>query len=206
MAILRTDFVEQIPELRDSYEIIETIGELSLRSGETYVSLGIGRNLLPLTVALQGISVTGVDIDSSALNYQTQIAERYARQLKESGGSLKIYNYNFDDPCNTRENGFRMLDSKKFCDFDIVECVFFNPREGPDDLAQILLNASHSLSRFFVSMPGILGGENALVKALQKYSVYHRKTQLEVIAEGLCVSTTHSNNYGVILKPTTTPQ
>lgn len=208
MVLLRTDFVELMPDLKkDEGKIKETLEALSLREGEHYISLGIGKNLLPLIIAMQGIHVTGVDISPDALAFQMQMLDKFGRYLSQSHGSFSVYNLNFDDPYTGTKPipGFVIPDYDKIKDsFDIVECVYFNHREGEADLAQILLNFAKPHARFFVSAPGGHIGPldrtaQALINATASKS---DRPKLEVVATGLYVSTHYSNvNYGVVLGP-----
>lgn len=50
----------------DKERIRRTLEALSLQEGESYISMGIGKNVLPILVAIQGINVVGVDIDGKA--------------------------------------------------------------------------------------------------------------------------------------------
>ncbi len=207
MALLRTDFTKVMPGLKnDGVRINETLGALSLREGERYISLGIGENLLPLIIAMQGVSVTGVDIDPEVLRCQTQNKVNYAEELRRAHGHFDVYNFNFDNPVNGTKPipGFAMPDYDEIKNsFDIVECVYFNHREGEADLAQILLNLAKSDARFFVSAPGGHIGPldrtaQALIKEIASKS---DRPRLEVVATGLYVSTQHSHHYGVVLRP-----
>ena len=206
MALLKTDFAELIPNIKqDEAQIKKTLEALSLREGERYISLGIGKNLLPLMIAMQGVHVTGVDISPEALAFQMQMLDRFGRHLSQRG-SFAVYNLNFDDPYTGTKPipGFVVPDyAKMMSSFDIVECVYFNHREGEADLAQILLNLSKPGARFFVSAPGgsfspLDRTAQALINATASKS---DRPQLEVVATGLYVSTCHSNNYGVVLQP-----
>ncbi|MEK6949498.1 MAG: hypothetical protein AABX34_04700 [Nanoarchaeota archaeon] len=212
MALLKTNFVDIMHHLeKDKVKIMETLEALSLREGERYISLGIGTNLLPFIIAMQGVNVMGIDISPEALAFQMQNLGRFGSYLKQSQGSFAVYNLNFDDPYTGTKHipGFPMLDYDKIKDsFDIVECVFFNHVEGEADLAQILLNLAKPSARFFVSAPGgqVKGTDlqwrdrtaHALIKetTLKSY-----RPQLEVVATDLYVSTLHSNHYGVVLRP-----
>ena len=207
MALLKTDFAELIPNIKqDEAQIKKTLEALSLREGEHYISLGIGKNLLPLIIAMQGINVTGVDISQEVLAFQMQMLGRFGRYLSQSRGSFQVYPLNFDDPYTGTKPipGFVVPDyAKMMSSFDIVECVYFNHREGETDLAQILLNLSKPGARFFVSAPGgsfssLDRTAQALINATASKS---DRPQLEVVATGLYVSTCHSNNYGVVLQP-----
>ena len=207
MALLRADFAEVMPDLKkDEDRIRETLEALSLERGDRYISLGIGKNLLPLIIAMQGVDVVGVDISSEALNFQMQNLARFGGHLKESQGSFSLYNLNFDDPYTGTKPipGFSKPDYDKLMgSFDVVECVYFNHRDGEADLVQILLNLAKPDARFFVSAPGGYVGPldrtaQALISATAPKS---DRPKLEVVATGLYVSTQHSNHYGVILWP-----
>ena len=207
MVILRTDFVEVMPKItQDEAQIKKTSEALSLREGERYISLGIGKNLLPLIIAMQGVNVTGVDINPEVLAFQMQMLGRFGRYLSQSHGSFEVYNLNFDDPVTGTEHlpGFIVPDIYRMYNaFDIVECVFFNHREGEADLAQILLNLAKPDARFFVSAPGgqVQGRDRTAHALINETTLRSDRLQLEVVATGLYVSTSHSNNYGVVLKP-----
>ena len=204
MVLLKADLAELVPHLEDRAMIAQTLEALSLRKGETYVSLGVGRNLLPLIIALQGLNVVGVDIDPSALEYQRRKMGEYAGALEQAHGSFDVYNFNFDDHYGTKHiPGFDIPDYNQMRGFfDVVECVFFNHREGGADLAQILLNLAKPGARFFVSAPGgQVQGRDRTAHALINATASTNSPQLEVVAAGLYVSTSHSNHYGVVLKP-----
>ena len=207
MVILRADFAEIMPDLkRDEAQIKKTLEALSMEGGERYISLGIGRNLLPLIIAMQGVNVIGIDTSPDVLAFQMQMLDRFGRYLSQSHGSFEVYNLNFDDPYTGTKPipGFSKLDYDKIRDsFDRVECVYFNHRESAADLAQILLSLAKPSARFFVSAPGGHIGPldrtaQALINATGSKS---DRPRLEVVATGLYVSTYHSNNYGVVLKP-----
>lgn len=207
MVYLGTKFVEVMPDLkRAEAQIKKTLEALSLEGGERYISLGIGKNLLPFIIAMQGVKVIGIDISLDVLTFQMQMLDRFGRYLSQSHGSFEVYNLNFDDPYTGTKPipGFSKLDYDEIRDsFDRVECVYFNHREGEPDLAQILLSLAKPGARFFVSAPGgSFSSEDRAAQALINATAYKsNRPQLEVVATSLYVSTVHSSNYGVVLSP-----
>lgn len=59
-------------------KVNETLESLSLQRGESYLSMGIGKNILPAIVALHGVDAVGFDIDKDALQYQKEVSARLA--------------------------------------------------------------------------------------------------------------------------------
>ena len=183
-------------------KIQTTLDALSLQKGEEYLSLGIGKNILPFIVAMHGVNVTGLDTDPEVLKYQSDISEKFSSNLQSANGSFTVYNFNFDDPYATQHvNGFETPPVGDFYNrFDIVECVFFNHREGESDLAQIELNFGRQEARYFVSTPGgLIGREDRIVTSLID-QIKMLGGNAEVTATDLYSSNAHNWPYGVVVK------
>lgn len=93
-----------------------TFEALGLESGQDYLSIGIGRNRLPPSLALCcGLNVVGIDIDERRVEYHNSLALKFKEMLEDSNGSLKACKLNVnEDPINGHIGIY-----------DLVECVNF---------------------------------------------------------------------------------
>ena len=140
----------------DEPKIAETLDALALEQGQTYLSMGIGFNVLPLIVALHGLHVTAVDIARDVLQYQKDISDRCGDHLRQVGGSLTVFNYDYDAPYLTKPvDGFETPSNGQLSGgFDIVECVYPNLKGQERGLAHTIFNFSRNSSRYLVSSRG----------------------------------------------------
>jgi SAM-dependent methyltransferase len=196
------DLMSGLNHRRD--KIVKTLDSLSLQRGEKYLSVGIGKNLFPLIVAMHGIDVRGVDIDEKCLNYQKELAEKFDPYLRKAGGSLTVYNFNVDDPNQTEDIGgfetpglFDLHDS-----FDIVEFLNVSSQIGDTDseLAHILLNFGKPESRYLISTFGGPSGKNDItINALiAEAEGFGKRSQ--IVNTSLFVSNKYNFNNGVLLR------
>ena len=173
-------------------EMQKTIDALSLQRGGKYLSIGVGMNSLPLIVALHGLNVTGIDISEESLQYQRELSEKFATQLKEAGGGLKLANIDI-------ENGsLRGLDGR----FDCIECVNFRSKEDPlTSFAQILLYFGKPESCYLIATWGGLSGvDDSTLQALIS-TVKDSKRRFQIVETGLFTSDKYTHPpHGVVLK------
>lgn len=163
----------------DRSNLEKTISSLNLKTGQRYVSVGIGTNILPFMIALHGVDVVGFEIERECVEYQAMLREKYGPLLKEVRGSIDVINFN--------------IDSDPICemprDFDIVECVNFqrkydNNRELGDTILSLgVPNAKYLLSLF----GGPESEDNQLVKAVQ-LAAANTGRMLKVLKSNLYVS------------------
>ena len=169
--ILKMDGLGDLEPRRE--EIGRTLEALSLQGNQEYLSIGIGRNRLPLIVALHGLNVTGVDFDEEKLQYQREQSGKFAVQLKEAGGSLKLINVRIAiEPLHD-------LHGK----YDYIECVNFRLRgEHESELAQILLNLGKPVSSYLIATwGGPTGTEDKTIQELVKeLENMQKKFQIEI--------------------------
>lgn len=196
MGITLDEILELMPELKlHRDEIKRTLDVLDLLESREYLSIGIGKNKLPLIIALHGLKVIGFDINEEILQHQRKLSTDFAPYLQKAGGSLEVINFDvfYHPPTTPPINHF-------YGRFDYIECVNFNSRDGERELAQTLLNFGKSDAVYFVSsFAGPIGADDKIVKALIEEVTRMRRSS-RIIQTNLFTSDTYTRADGVVLK------
>lgn len=161
----------------------ETINSLNLETGQRYLSVGIGSNLLPLMIALRGVAVIGFDRNRELMNFQFDLGRKYTHLLKQVRGSFDIIDLDIDSaPIGVMPRGF-----------SVIECVNFQRRYDDGELADTIISLGLPNAKFFVSyFGGPQNEDNQLVKSIQREAEnFGRK--LRVIKPNLYASTVYHN-------------
>lgn len=184
--LLRIEGFEDLKPYQDGLQ--QTFEVLDLKPGERYVSVGIGKNRIPLLAALLGLEVVGLEPDHSTREYQAAAAQRISKLINQAGGKFDVFPTDIDTtPIGDLQSGF-----------GIVECVNFNRRYDVQEIAQTLV-ASGPASRYFLCLHGGPGGKNdQLVQAVLR----QLSSRAVEIHEGLLSSTAYPTYHknGVVLK------